>query len=269
MIEFGLMLRQAREAKGLSIAKIAEKTHMMSSIVEDLENERFTKIVAPIYGRGFVKLYCTAVGLDPKPMVEEFMAIYTGRRQPVIKERPVITSEQPVPAPEPIATPVPAPEPVVEPAPAPIVEPAPEPKAAEESPFSYQDDFFEAPKTLPKPTFHTQEPLEPKEKLPNKPSRFAPYAAPLKNGFDAFPEIAPVVLRWTMLTVIAGLFVWGIVAGIGALYRATAKTPAEVMADRPSAPDIFEETTNPEVPTGEIAQPVSRTPIAVPPLYID
>lgn len=273
MIEFGLTLKQAREAKGHSIAKIAEMTHMMSSMVEDLENERFGKIVAPIYGRGFVKLYCNAVGLDPKPMVEEFMAIYTGLRQPMIKERglpsaPITITTEAAPAP------IEAPTAPADPAPAPI-EPAPEPKAEESSPFSYQDDFFEAPKTLPKPTFTAPEPPAPKEKLANKPARFAPYAAPFKDGFDAFPEIAPIVLRWTMLTVVAGLVVWGIVAGIGALYRATSKTAEDVVAEPQPTIEIFEEKTvvptpvSEPLPQGETNVTAPRTPIAIAPLYID
>ena len=54
MIEFGKTLRAAREAKGLTTGQIAERTHMMVQTVEGLENENFSKIVAPIYGRGFV-----------------------------------------------------------------------------------------------------------------------------------------------------------------------------------------------------------------------
>ena len=73
MIEFGKTLRTAREAKGLTPGQIAERTHMMIQVVEGLENENFSKIVAPIYGRGFVKLYCEAVGLEPKPLVDAFI----------------------------------------------------------------------------------------------------------------------------------------------------------------------------------------------------
>ena len=69
MMEFGKTLRTAREAKGLTTGQIAERTHMMVQVVEGLENEDFSKIVAPIYGRGFVKLYCETVGLEPKPLV--------------------------------------------------------------------------------------------------------------------------------------------------------------------------------------------------------
>ena len=95
MIEFGATLRAAREAKGYTVAQIAEITHMAPSTVDDLEREDFSRIAAPIYGRGFVKLYCEAVGLDPKPIVAEFMDIYNGNRDTTIKERPVQPPAQP------------------------------------------------------------------------------------------------------------------------------------------------------------------------------
>lgn len=89
MIEFGVTLRRMREEKGLSVSEVAEKTHMLVQQVEALEREDFSKIAAPIYGRGFVKLYCEAVGIeDPKPFVNEFMDIFTGNRPPTIRMRP-------------------------------------------------------------------------------------------------------------------------------------------------------------------------------------
>ena len=88
-MEFGKSLREAREAKGYTVTQIAETTHMLVSIVEGLEKEDFSRIAAPIYGRGFVKLYCEAVGLDAKPFVDEFMEIMNGNRDVSIKERPV------------------------------------------------------------------------------------------------------------------------------------------------------------------------------------
>ncbi len=108
MIEFGKTLRIAREAKGYTTSQVADMTRMLVQVVEGLENENFSRIVAPIYGRGFVKLYCEAVGLDPKPLVEAFMDIYSGNREMEIRER-----ETP-PAPAPAAEPIPAakPEPV-------------------------------------------------------------------------------------------------------------------------------------------------------------
>ena len=88
MIEFGSSLRRAREAKGYSVAQIADLTRMAPRTVQELESENFSHIAAPIYGRGFVKLYCEAVGLDPRPFIDEFMAIYNGVHDVGIKERP-------------------------------------------------------------------------------------------------------------------------------------------------------------------------------------
>ena len=104
MIEFGKTLRAARESKGLTPGQIAEKTHMMVQMVEGLEKEDFSKIVAPIYGRGFVKLYCEAVGLEPKPLVDAFMEIYSGNRgASAAKPEPATPPQTPVKpiAPEP------------------------------------------------------------------------------------------------------------------------------------------------------------------------
>lgn len=50
----GKILKDAREAKGLSTTEVAEHTNMMVQIVQELENEDFHRIAAPIYGRGFL-----------------------------------------------------------------------------------------------------------------------------------------------------------------------------------------------------------------------
>lgn len=96
MIEFGKTLREAREAKGITVAQLAEMTHMTASRVEELESENFTGIPAAIYGRGFVRLYCHAVGLDPKPLSDEFTEIFNGNRDLEIRER--APEPDPIPA---------------------------------------------------------------------------------------------------------------------------------------------------------------------------
>ena len=74
----GTKLRLAREALGYSQSQIAEKTRILVQIVPSLENEDVSRIVAPIYGRGFVKLYAQAVGIDPAECIREFMDAYNG-----------------------------------------------------------------------------------------------------------------------------------------------------------------------------------------------
>ena len=97
MIEFGAGLRLAREAKGMTLKDIARETHIMVQMLEGLENEDFSCIVAPIYGRGFVKLYCECVGLDPAPYIDAFLDIYNGVRPPA--PRPAGPAPAPASAP--------------------------------------------------------------------------------------------------------------------------------------------------------------------------
>ena len=83
MTYFGETLRKAREAKGLTTSQVAEKTRILVQIINAMEKEDFSRIKAAIYGRGFVKLICECLEIDPKPLVAEFMDIYEGRRPPI------------------------------------------------------------------------------------------------------------------------------------------------------------------------------------------
>jgi transcriptional regulator with XRE-family HTH domain len=86
-MSLGETLRLAREEKGQTVSQVAEATRMMVQIVEDLEREDFRRIAAPIYGRGFIKLYAEHLGLDAEPLIREFMEIYTGSRPPQVVRR--------------------------------------------------------------------------------------------------------------------------------------------------------------------------------------
>ncbi len=85
----GKILRETREQQGYTTAQVAEATHMMIQIVEELEREDFHRIAAAIYGRGFVKLYAEFLGIDPAPLIKEFSEIFSGARRPTIATRPL------------------------------------------------------------------------------------------------------------------------------------------------------------------------------------
>ena len=82
-MSFGQTLRNAREAKGLTESQVASQTRILVQIISDMEKEDFHRIPAPIYGRGFVRLFAECVGLDPAPLIQEFMEIFEGRRPPL------------------------------------------------------------------------------------------------------------------------------------------------------------------------------------------
>jgi hypothetical protein len=107
----GAALRKAREAKGLTPSELAASTRMKVQIVEDLEDEDFSRIAAPIYGKGFIRLYAEHVGLNPEPLVQEFVSRYNAMRKTpsLVSERPRTPPPAPVPEPAP-AAPKPPPE---------------------------------------------------------------------------------------------------------------------------------------------------------------
>ncbi len=102
----GKILRETREQQGYSVTQVAEATHMMSQMVEELEREDFHRVAAPLYGRGFVKMYAEFLNIDADPLVKEFNDIYSGARRPAVATRILKTlSERPA---APAATAAPA-----------------------------------------------------------------------------------------------------------------------------------------------------------------
>ena len=85
----GETLKNARIQKGLSLSDVAESTHMMVQVVGDLEREDFRRIAAPIYGRGFVRLYAELLELDSEPLIRDFMDLYAGARAPSVRTKSV------------------------------------------------------------------------------------------------------------------------------------------------------------------------------------
>ena len=71
-------LRKARLARKETCSQVAAATRMKVQVVEDLEAERFDRIAAPIYVKGFIRLYAGHVGLDPKPFIDDYLSKIPG-----------------------------------------------------------------------------------------------------------------------------------------------------------------------------------------------
>ena len=252
-MEFGKTLRLAREAKGYTVAQVAELTRMAPSTVSELENENFSKIAAPIYGRGFVKLYCEVVGIDPKPLVAEFMAVFNGESTTAIRERAVAAPAEPQP-PEPVSPPIPPAAPEPEPQPTPPTAPEPEPQpslfpaeqelpAAVESEPPQNDDPFA--------TFQTG----PEVDSGHAPHTLSRYASPLRTM--RVPSVSPMVWRIGVLGTLAILLLWGLAIGVRALYRATTSDSAPSV----EAPPEPQQTTQEKIatPAAKPAAPAAKT----------
>ena len=197
MIEFGKTLRTAREAKGYTVAQLAEMTHLAPSVVANLEKEDFSFLAAPIYGRGFIKLYCGAVGLEPKPLVDAFMESFGGNRPAA------------APPPPPPETESPKTEDATKAAESEAV-PLPEP------PSSPQQDLFAEPTA--------------QEQVADKASAFSRYSAPLRSIASDFPSVWRIGILAGGGVLVLAILIWGLLA----LRRTTAPN-ATTVPDTPAA----------------------------------
>ena len=65
----GRWLRERREERGLALERVEEDTRIGRSYLEAIEGDRFELLPAPVYARGFVRLYARYLGLDPEEAV--------------------------------------------------------------------------------------------------------------------------------------------------------------------------------------------------------
>ena len=77
----GLFLKQLREARGLSVKDVAQRTKVGSYQLQGIEEHRFEILPAPVYLRGFIKEFSRVVEApDAELIVDCFMALYLDNR---------------------------------------------------------------------------------------------------------------------------------------------------------------------------------------------
>jgi flagellar biosynthesis protein FlhG len=72
----GPLLRQIREAIGVELREIAEKSKIGMAYLQALEGEVFGKLPAPVYVRGFLAEYARALGLDAERVKQTYLVRY-------------------------------------------------------------------------------------------------------------------------------------------------------------------------------------------------
>lgn len=81
METIGEQLRTARHARKLSLEDVARVTKIKLDILERLESDEFTALGAPMYVKGFLKLYANYLGLDATALGEEYLRSQGGLRR--------------------------------------------------------------------------------------------------------------------------------------------------------------------------------------------
>src|SRR3954453_3534220 len=68
----GKQLRQAREARGLTVRDVADLTKISSRQIEAIETEHYEKLPGGIFGRGYVRALALALKLDADALVRAY-----------------------------------------------------------------------------------------------------------------------------------------------------------------------------------------------------
>ncbi|MCK9603862.1 MAG: DUF4115 domain-containing protein [Candidatus Omnitrophica bacterium] len=68
MESVGKILKNLRLEKGLSLEEVQKKTKVHLNILKAIEEDNFINL-SPIYIRGFLKIYCKFLGLDPQKYI--------------------------------------------------------------------------------------------------------------------------------------------------------------------------------------------------------
>src|SRR5262245_27982232 len=70
----GLLLRGAREARGLSIEEVADRLRLNVALVLAMEEDRLGLLGAPVFARGHLRNYAALVGASEREVMDAFEA---------------------------------------------------------------------------------------------------------------------------------------------------------------------------------------------------
>jgi cytoskeletal protein RodZ len=85
----GERLRNAREARGYSLAAMERLTKIRADYLSALEEERFDLLPERIYVRGFLRTYALALGFNPLELLDRYDAAYEETESPIVAGRAI------------------------------------------------------------------------------------------------------------------------------------------------------------------------------------
>ena len=82
----GQKLEAARQAKGVTVSEAGRATKILSKFIEAMEADDFGALSAPVYAKSFIKMYAQYLGLDARPLVDDYVAQHAPRAMPNLGE---------------------------------------------------------------------------------------------------------------------------------------------------------------------------------------
>lgn len=74
METIGQVFKAARGKKGVTASQAAVATRIKIQHIEEMERDDFSRMAAPTYAKGFIRLYAEYLGLDPAPLIQAYAA---------------------------------------------------------------------------------------------------------------------------------------------------------------------------------------------------
>jgi cytoskeleton protein RodZ len=71
----GEKLREAREARGFTLAEVAEQTRISALYLESIENDDYRRLPGGIFNKGFVKSYAKFVGINDQEALADYQQL--------------------------------------------------------------------------------------------------------------------------------------------------------------------------------------------------
>ena len=71
MSSVGQTLKEVREARGLTLHDMQEKTKIQPRYLKAIEEDRFHVLPGHFYTRAFVRTYAEHLGVDPQPLLSQ------------------------------------------------------------------------------------------------------------------------------------------------------------------------------------------------------
>ncbi len=70
----GQKLESARRAKGVTVSEAGRATKILAKFIDAMESDDFGALSAPVYAKSFIRMYAQYLGIDPNPLVDEYVA---------------------------------------------------------------------------------------------------------------------------------------------------------------------------------------------------
>lgn len=79
----GDRLQAARISIGLTLQEVANKMHLSTAILGNLEENNFSEITAPIFVKGYLRSYARIVSLDENEIIDQYVTYYMDGDPPI------------------------------------------------------------------------------------------------------------------------------------------------------------------------------------------